>query len=63
MRTAILKASANPWMRKNARRYGFLRRTVTRFMPGETIEDALAAARQLAREVLAAGAHAAGAWR
>src|SRR5215469_597774 len=48
MRTAILKASANPWMRKNARRYGFLRRTVTRFMPGETIEDALAAAGQLA---------------
>jgi proline dehydrogenase len=48
MRTAILKASANPWMRKNAPRYGFLRRTVTRFMPGETIDDALAAARQLA---------------
>ena len=30
MRTAILKASANPWMRRNAPRYGFLRRTVTR---------------------------------
>jgi proline dehydrogenase len=48
IRTAILKASANPWMRKNAPRYGFLRRTVTRFMPGEKIDDALTAARQLA---------------
>ena len=53
MRTAILKASANPWMRKNAPRYGFLRRTVTRFMPGETIDDALAAARQLADKRIA----------
>lgn len=53
MRTVILKASANPWMRKNASRYGFLRRTVTRFMPGETIDDALAAARQLAEKRIA----------
>ena len=53
MRTAILKASANPWMRKNAPRYGFLRRTVTRFMPGETIDDALAAARQMAEKRIA----------
>ncbi len=53
MRTAILKASANPWMRKNAPRYGFLRRTVTRFMPGEKIDDALAAARQLAEKRIA----------
>ena len=53
MRTVILKASANPWMRKNAPRYGFLRRTVTRFMPGETIDHALAAARQLAEKRIA----------
>src|ERR1700746_2250475 len=53
MRTAILKASANPWMRKNAPRYGFWRRTVTRFMPGESIDDALAAARQLAEKRIA----------
>src|ERR1700739_2470376 len=53
MRTAILKASANPWMRKNAPRYGVLRRSVTRFMPGETIDDALAAARQLADKGIA----------
>jgi proline dehydrogenase len=48
MRRAILMASASPWMRKNASRYGVLRRSVTRFMPGETIDDALVAARQLA---------------
>jgi proline dehydrogenase len=53
MRRAILMASASPWMRKNAPRYGFLRRTVTRFMPGENIDDALAAARQLAKKQVA----------
>jgi proline dehydrogenase len=53
MRRAILMASANPWMRENAPRYGFLRRTVTRFMPGENIDDALAAARQLAEKRIA----------
>jgi proline dehydrogenase len=53
LRTAILKASASPWMRKNAPRYGFLRTTVTRFMPGENIDDALAAARQLAEKRIA----------
>jgi proline dehydrogenase len=53
MRRAILKASASPWMRKNASRYGVLRRSVTRFMPGETIDDALAAARQLADKGIA----------
>jgi len=53
MRRAILMASASPWMRKNAPRYGFLRRTVTRFMPGENIDDALAAARQLAEKRIA----------
>jgi proline dehydrogenase len=53
MRRAILMASASPWMRKNAPRYGFLRRTVTRFMPGENIDDALVAARQLAEKRIA----------
>jgi proline dehydrogenase len=53
MRSAILKASASPWMRKNASRYGVLRRSVTRFMPGETIDDALVAARQLADKGIA----------
>ena len=46
-------ASASPWMRKNASRYGVLRRSVARFMPGETIDDALAAARRLADKGIA----------
>jgi len=43
-----LKASQNQWLREHAPRYGFMRRTVTRFMPGENVEDALAAAQTLA---------------
>jgi proline dehydrogenase len=53
MRRAILMASQSPWMRANAPRYGVLRRTVTRFMPGENVEDALEAARQLAEKQIA----------
>jgi proline dehydrogenase len=53
MRRAILMASQSPWMRQHAPRYGVLRRTVTRFMPGEKVEDALAAARELAEKQIA----------
>lgn len=53
LRRAILKASESPWMRANAPRYRVLRRTVTRFMPGETIDDALGAARELAANRIA----------
>ncbi len=53
MRRAILMASQSPWMRQHAPRYGVLRRTVTRFMPGEKVEDALAAARDLADKQIA----------
>jgi proline dehydrogenase len=52
-RRAILKASQSPWMRQNAPKYAVLRRTVTRFMPGENIEDALRAASQLAEKQVA----------
>jgi proline dehydrogenase len=48
MRRSLLKASQSQWLREHAPRYGFMRRTVTRFMPGENVEDALAAARTLA---------------
>jgi proline dehydrogenase len=48
MRRALLKASQSPWLRERAPRYGFMRRTVKRFMPGENVEDALAAAQTLA---------------
>ncbi len=43
MRRAILIASQSQRLRERAPRYRFLRRTVTRFMPGENVEDALAA--------------------
>jgi proline dehydrogenase len=48
MRRSILLASQSRWMRENAPRYGFMRRTVTRFMPGEDAQDAISAARILA---------------
>jgi proline dehydrogenase len=48
MRRSILMASQSPWMREHAPRLGFMRRTVTRFMPGEDVQDALTAARGLA---------------
>ena len=47
MRKALLAASTNAWLRDHVTKYGFVRRSVTRFMPGEQIEDALEAARQL----------------
>jgi len=48
MRRSILMASQSQWMREHAPRFGFMRRTVTRFMPGEDVQDALTAARGLA---------------
>ncbi|MGD0404182.1 MAG: proline dehydrogenase family protein [Candidatus Acidiferrales bacterium] len=48
MRRSLLKASQSQWLREHAPRYGFMKRTVTRFMPGENVDDALAAARTLA---------------
>jgi len=47
MRSAFLKASQSHWLREHAPRYGFARRTVARFMPGESAEDALGAALRL----------------
>jgi proline dehydrogenase len=45
MRKALLAASTNSWLRDHVTKWGFVRRSVTRFMPGERIEDALEAAR------------------
>ncbi len=50
MRRSLLKASQSQWLRERAPRYGFMRRTVKRFMPGENVEDALAAAQTLAAD-------------
>ncbi len=47
MRGALLWASRNNGLRERASRYKFVRRSVSRFMPGEQIADALAAARNL----------------
>jgi proline dehydrogenase len=48
LRNALLAASTNPWLRDRATKTAFVRRSVARFMPGEHIEDALHAARELA---------------
>jgi len=47
MRSLLLAGSQSRWLREQATRRGFVRRAVSRFMPGETVEDALAAARTL----------------
>lgn len=47
MRKAILWASTNAWIRENAMRTGFVKRSVSKFMPGEKIEDAIRAAQAL----------------
>src|SRR5262245_60046728 len=46
MRKALLAASTNAWLRDHVTKWGFVRRSVTRFMPGERLEDALAAGKQ-----------------
>jgi len=53
VRSALLAASQSPWLRKQAPRLPFVRRTVSRFMPGETAEDALSAAHQFQAEGIA----------
>lgn len=52
LRGMLLAASRNAWLRQHATRYGFMRRTVRRFLPGETAEEALAAARSLSESGL-----------
>ncbi len=47
MRGALLWASQNNWLREHAARYKFVRHSVERFMPGEQIADAIAAASSL----------------
>jgi proline dehydrogenase len=51
-RSAILWAADNRWLREHLPRYRFVRRSVARFMPGERLEDALAAASTLAADGL-----------
>ena len=53
-RTVLLKVSDNQWLRANGTKVPFIRRAVTKFMPGETFDDMLAAARATAQEGIGA---------
>jgi proline dehydrogenase len=46
-RTVILAAAQNKWLKERASRYRFVRKSVSRFMPGESLDDAVAAAHRL----------------
>jgi proline dehydrogenase len=47
LRNALLWASKNPFLAQRLPRYGFVRRATRRFMPGETLQDALREAERL----------------
>jgi proline dehydrogenase len=49
-RNTLLWMSGNQWMKNHVPRWKFVRRAVRRFMPGETVENALDAASDLERE-------------
>src|SRR5258708_34856317 len=49
VRHRLVKASQSKWLQQRATKYGFLRRAVKRFLPGEALEEALVACRDLAR--------------
>lgn len=50
IRKALLALSTSTWMRERATKTAFVRRSVSRFMPGEHIEDALRAAGELKQD-------------
>jgi proline dehydrogenase len=50
MRSMLLAASQNAWLRDHAANYPFVRRSVSRFMPGETLDAALMAAQSLSQK-------------
>ncbi len=50
MRSVLLAGSESPWLRRHAPHLPFIRKAVTRFMPGETLDDALRAAVELRKE-------------
>lgn len=47
MRTLLLAGSESRWLRERAMRWRFVRRATSRFMPGETVDEALAASQAL----------------
>src|SRR5262245_54921619 len=50
LRKALLGVSTNAWVRDRAMRTGFVKRSVPRFMPGETLDEALGAASELQKQ-------------
>ena len=50
MRKVLLAGSTNAWLRERATKAAFVRRAVSAFMPGETIDEALRAAKEQQRE-------------
>lgn len=50
LRALLLRASRSPWLADRALRTPFTRRAVRRFMPGETLNEALDAAQELAAD-------------
>ncbi|MEO7157121.1 MAG: proline dehydrogenase family protein [Vicinamibacterales bacterium] len=49
-RTVLLKVSDNQWLRENGTRVPFIRRAVSKFMPGESFDAMLVAAKATAAE-------------
>lgn len=54
LRSLFLAGSQSDWLRRRATRHGFVRRAVSRFMPGETAEEALDAALSLRKASIGA---------
>ena len=52
-RRILLAVSDSPWLRTHAPRWWFIRKAATRFMPGDTFEEAFTAARLLHRHGIA----------
>jgi proline dehydrogenase len=50
MRNLLLAGSTSPWLKAQATRRAFVRRSVSKFMPGERFDDALSAATAQAKE-------------
>src|SRR6266576_3362920 len=51
-RSVLLKASRSQWLARQLRERRFFQRAVRRFMPGETLDDALEAAGAFAKQDL-----------
>ena len=50
MRSVLLAGSESPWLRRHAPHLPFIKKAVTRFMPGDKLEDALRAATELRQQ-------------